>query len=72
MDEADAADDQIEAQRAAGIEQARRAPALRPKQACHFCDELVTGNLLFCDIACREDFDAEEAQLKRMGMGSSR
>jgi hypothetical protein len=66
-DEADQSDNEIEAHRALGIEQARRAQALKPKHACHFCDEAVLDERLFCGPECREDFEAQARQMKRAG-----
>jgi hypothetical protein len=67
MDEADAADREIEAWRELAIRQTRAAPALRPNGKCHFCQECVIGKLLFCDADCAQDFEAEEEQLRRAG-----
>jgi hypothetical protein len=68
-DDADKAGPGIEDTVQIGIEQARSAPALRPRGRCHFCDECVIGKLLFCDRDCAEDFEAEEDQMKRAGKG---
>lgn len=67
MDDADRATERIQQVIDTARAQAAAAPALRPRGTCHFCGECVTGKLLFCDKACAEDFDAEEAQLRRMG-----
>jgi hypothetical protein len=71
MDEADRADQEIEMaiaeRRRIAHEQAIKAPAFRPRGACHFCDEPVGAEMLFCDRACAEDQAAEEEQLKRLG-----
>jgi hypothetical protein len=66
-DAADRADSETDAAFAEALWQARRAPALRPKGACHFCDEPVEAPKLFCSLECAEDFEAEEEALKRMG-----
>jgi hypothetical protein len=66
-DDADKSDPRIEATVEMALRQARAAPSLRPRGKCHFCDECVTGKLLFCDSRCRDDFEAEEEQLKRLG-----
>ncbi|WP_211475172.1 hypothetical protein [Collimonas humicola] len=34
---------------------------------CHFCDELVAHGRLFCDVDCRDDYDKEQAALRRVG-----
>jgi hypothetical protein len=67
MDEADIAAPLIEATVEMGIRQARSAPALMPRGQCHFCDEEVADGLRFCGPDCRDDFQAEEEALKRMG-----
>jgi hypothetical protein len=67
-DEADRSDQKIFDAIEQALTQARSAPALRPKGKCHFCDECVTGKLLFCDPQCRDDFAEEDDQLKRMGL----
>jgi hypothetical protein len=66
-DEADRSDQKIADAIEQAIMQARSAPALRPNGKCHFCDEPVAAPLLFCDMDCAQDFEAEEDQLKRMG-----
>jgi predicted nucleic acid-binding Zn ribbon protein len=35
---------------------------------CHFCDEQVAHTLLFCNVDCRDDYDKEQAALRRTGM----
>lgn len=71
MDEADRAEQEIEAglseARWMAEQQAKRSPVFRPNGRCHFCDEAVTGEKLFCDLDCEEDQREEENQLKRMG-----
>lgn len=67
MDDADASDERIAIAVQQAVEQARRAPALRPKSRCHYCDEAIGYPLLFCEKACAEDFHNEEEQLKRIG-----
>jgi hypothetical protein len=48
-------------------QQAKRAPALLFKGACHYCDEALAAPLLYCDEACLQDFRNEEEALKRLG-----
>lgn len=67
MDEADMSDDRIQLDIDIARAQASSAPCLRPNGKCHYCDECVTGKLLFCDVVCRDDFEAEDEQLRRMG-----
>lgn len=66
-DEADMSDSRIQLGIDQAIAQARSAPALRPNGKCHFCDECVTGKLLFCNQDCSQDHRNEEEQLRRMG-----
>lgn len=66
-DIADDSDERIQLALEQAISQARSAPALRPKRHCHYCDEAIGNDLLFCNKACSEDFEEEESQLKRMG-----
>lgn len=66
-DEADKSDIRISDAIDQAIMQARAAPALRHRGKCHFCDECVTGKMLFCDADCSQDFQAEEDALKRAG-----
>lgn len=56
-DHADNADSSIYRAIAAGLAAVRRRPALLPDYRCHFCDEPVAIELLFCDTDCRDDFD---------------
>lgn len=66
-DEADLSDQRIALDIEQGILLARQAKALQPKGSCHYCDEAIGNDLLFCNKACSEDFEEEESQLKRMG-----
>lgn len=65
-DEADLAQDQIEATLASAIRRVR-TPKLRPTGCCHNCEGLLPPGLLFCDSACREDHEREEAARARSG-----
>lgn len=71
MDEADKADAQIDAAlseaRYLARQQALLSPALRPRGSCHYCREPVAAPLLYCDASCRDDFQAEDDALRRMG-----
>lgn len=66
-DHADNADSRIYRTIAAGLAAARRAPALQPDCRCHFCDEPVAVELLFCDMDCRDDYQREATALQRAG-----
>lgn len=65
-DEADLAQDQIEASLASAIRKVRQ-PRMRANGHCHNCEALLPPGLLFCDSACREDHEREEAALARSG-----
>lgn len=65
----DYADNKIYRTIAAGLAAARRAPSLQPDFSCHFCDESVAVNLLFCNIECRDDFDCFNTARKKIGLG---
>ncbi|MDR6397282.1 hypothetical protein ACTOWA_04885 [Herbaspirillum seropedicae] len=67
-DHADNADKKIYGAIAAGLAAARRAPTLQPDCRCHFCDEQVAVNLLFCNIECRNDFDRVNNTRKKCGL----
>lgn len=67
MDDADRAAIEIENSLAAAILQRKAAPALRAKGKCHFCNETVDGERLFCDNYCADDHRHEEEALKRAG-----
>jgi len=67
-DHADNADNKIYRTIAAGLAAARRAPSLQPDCRCHFCDESVAVNLLFCNIDCRDDFDRFNSARKKSGL----
>jgi len=66
-DHADNADNKIYRTIAAGLAAARRAPAMLPDCRCHFCDEVVAVDLLFCDINCRDDYQREMSARCRGG-----
>jgi hypothetical protein len=66
-DYADHADNKIFRTIAAGLAAARRVPSLQPDCRCHFCDEVVSANLLFCNIYCRDDYQREAAARERNG-----
>jgi len=70
-DHADNADSRIYRTIAAGLAAARRAPALQPDCRCHFCDEPVAVELLFCNMDCRDDYQREATALQRAGRRNS-
>lgn len=66
-DIADVSDDGIARAVQAGIEQVRRAHNLRADGCCHFCDEVAAPEALFCNADCRDDYEHEQAALRRAG-----
>lgn len=67
-DHADNANSRIYRTIAAGLAAARLAPALLPDCRCHFCDEPIAVELLFCDVDCRDDYQRELAARRRAGL----
>ncbi|MFJ2987757.1 DUF2116 family Zn-ribbon domain-containing protein [Collimonas sp. NPDC087041] len=45
-----------------------KQPTLNSDGHCHFCDEQIAHERLFCDVDCRDDYDKEQAALRRTGM----
>ncbi|AMP13370.1 hypothetical protein [Collimonas pratensis] len=45
----------------------RKQPMLESDGRCHFCDEAIAHALLFCSVDCRDDYDKEQAALRRAG-----
>ncbi|MBW9336599.1 hypothetical protein FEE59_24065 [Herbaspirillum sp. RU 5E] len=66
-DHADNADSRIYRTIATGLEAARRAPELQADCRCDFCDEVVTVNLLFCNVDCRDDYQKMDSARRRAG-----
>jgi len=62
-DHADIADNRIFATVSAGLAAVRRLPDCR----CHFCDETLQPEILFCNDDCRDDYEKEEAARARNG-----
>ncbi|MBW9335069.1 hypothetical protein FEE59_16265 [Herbaspirillum sp. RU 5E] len=69
-DHADRADSKIYQSIAAGLSAARLAPSLQANSHCHFCDEPVGIEFLFCNSDCRDDFDLHTAAARRAGRQS--
>lgn len=67
MDDVDIATERIQQTIDRARAQAAAAPCLRANGKCHYCGECVGHKLLFCDLVCRDDFEAEESQLRKMG-----
>lgn len=65
MDEADRAQKLEEQERAQAL--LLRKPTLNATGYCWFCSEDVPAGRLFCDIACRDCYEAEVEAKKRNG-----
>jgi len=59
-DHADIADNRIFATVSAGLAAVRRRPVLLPDCHCHFCDETLQPEILFCNDDCRDDYERLE------------
>lgn len=60
MDDADRAEDKIENTISDGLEKIRRrmeARELEPCGACHWCNDYVKGERLFCCKECSDDWE---------------
>jgi len=66
-DHADIADNRIFATVSAGLAAVRRRHVLLPDCRCHFCDEAVQPDILFCNDDCRDDYEKEEKAQKIAG-----
>lgn len=50
-----------------GLHVVRQQTRLIPDCRCHFCDEQIKPEQLFCNIDCRDDFDKEAVTKLRVG-----
>ncbi|PUA16808.1 hypothetical protein [Glaciimonas sp. PCH181] len=66
-DNADRADLRIADVIQSALDQTRRAHRLHSDGRCQFCDELVSDGLLFCNVDCRDDYEKQQAALRRAG-----
>ncbi len=66
-DDADRADQHIAAAVQSALNQLHKASRLHSNGRCHFCDEVVSNALLFCDADCRDDHEKEQAARQRTG-----
>ncbi|MFS2114801.1 hypothetical protein [Herbaspirillum frisingense] len=66
-DHADNADSKIYQTISAGVAAARSAPALQADFRCHFCEEEVQLELLFCNSDCRDDYERLNQAIRRNG-----
>ncbi len=68
MDVIDIASEQEAVMLAAQIQQASKSyNKLVPKGTCHYCDEDVPSDRLFCNRDCSQDYDKEQMLRKRLG-----
>jgi hypothetical protein len=44
-------------------------PGIVASGSCHFCEEGVAREQLFCDQFCQEDWERQQAALRRTGGG---
>ncbi|MGK5079657.1 hypothetical protein [Janthinobacterium sp. HLX7-2] len=66
-DHIDNTDKIIFAEVARGLAAVRRQSALLADFRCHYCEEPVAPELLFCGVDCRDDYDKEQAAEARAG-----
>lgn len=67
-DIADIANDAAEQALASHLANARGATSALPYTGnCHYCGDITGGGARFCDADCRDDYQRERAQLKRLG-----
>ncbi len=67
MDDADRAEDKIEAAIADGIDACRHASSLPATGACYYCSEPVPVGYVFCCGECRTDWDYMQARRRAQG-----
>lgn len=67
MDDADRAEERIQNTLNDALAEVRRKPSLLAVGYCHSCGEAIQTGHLFCDVDCRQDFEAREAARKRNG-----
>ena len=66
-DHVDNTDKIIFAEVARGLAAVRSRPALVAHGCCHYCDETLASELLFCNVDCRDDYEKEQAAKARAG-----
>ena len=66
-DIADRADWRIAHEMTTALAKVRRTPLLQADHHCHFCQEPIASALLFCNVDCRDDYEREQAALRRTG-----
>jgi hypothetical protein len=67
MDDLDRAQQREEQDRERSLAAARSAPLLPATGHCHWCDASVSGEAHFCGRDCADDFEREQAAIKRNG-----
>ena len=67
-DDADRAQWRIAKDLQVAMAHACKIPTLHGDGRCHFCDEVVAHELVFCDKDCRDDFEKEQAARQRAGI----
>ena len=50
-----------------GVAHLHRQPHLVADGRCHYCDEAIAPAVTFCDADCRDDYDKEQAAMRRTG-----
>lgn len=66
-DIADRSDQVIALAVVASLAAVRQSHAIAPHGHCYFCDEPVSYPGRFCNIDCRDDYDKEQAAIRRTG-----
>lgn len=66
-DDADLSDDKIAAVVEVGIARARRVKSMEFTGECHFCGAELNLPQRFCDVFCRDDYDAEQKAKRLRG-----
>ena len=66
MDDADNAQDHIEREQPALLQQ-RQPPGPIPNGLCHWCGELVSDEARWCDAGCRELWEQARRAFVRNG-----
>ena len=66
-DIADRADWRIAHAITTAVAHVRCLPSLQAVHHCHFCEAPLASALLFCNVDCRDDYQKEQAALRRAG-----
>lgn len=68
-DDADKTDERTAGEINGVLSQLRKQRGLVPSGLCYHCDEPVDEKRLFCDVACREDYDSRQRLKAIAGRG---